>query len=71
MAGLNLLAAIIIYWNIKHLGHAVTNRRPAGLDCSPDLLAHILPLGWATSSSPEGAVRLMRTRLSFPVMAIG
>ena len=47
MAGLNLLAAIIIYWNTKHLGHAVTSRRHDGLDCSPDLLAHISPLGWA------------------------
>ena len=47
MAGLNLLAAIIIYWNTKHLGHAVTQRQRAGLDCSPDLLTHISPLGWA------------------------
>ena len=47
MAGLNLLAAIIIYWNTKHLGKAVTGRRRAGLDCSTDLLAHISPLGWA------------------------
>ncbi|MFN9090146.1 MAG: Tn3 family transposase [Alphaproteobacteria bacterium] len=47
MAGLNLLAAIIIYWNTKHLGHAVSSRRRAGLDCSPGLLAHISPLGWA------------------------
>ncbi|GLQ29054.1 Tn3 family transposase [Sulfitobacter pacificus] len=47
MAGLNLLAAIIIYWNTKHLGHAVTTRMRAGLDCSPQLLAHISPLGWA------------------------
>ncbi|WP_111467592.1 Tn3 family transposase [Cereibacter changlensis] len=47
MAGLNLLAAIIIYWNTKHLGHAITSRRRAALDCSPDLLAHISPLGWA------------------------
>ena len=47
MAGLNLLAAVIIYWNTKHLGQAVTSRRRAGLDCSPDLLAHISPLGWA------------------------
>lgn len=35
MAGLNLLAAIIIYWNTKHLGHAVATRMSAGLDCSP------------------------------------
>ena len=47
MAGLNLLAAIIIYWNTKHLGQAVTGRSRAGLDCSPGLLAHISPLGWA------------------------
>ena len=47
MAGLNLLAAIIIYWNTKHLGQAVTARQRDCLDCSPDLLAHISPLGWA------------------------
>jgi TnpA family transposase len=47
MAGLNLLAATIIYWNTKHLGMAVTARKRASLDCSPDLLAHISPLGWA------------------------
>ena len=45
--GLNLLAAIIIYWNTKHLGQAVTARQRDRLDCSPDLLAHISPLGWA------------------------
>ena len=47
MAGLNLLTTIIIYWNTKHLGQAVASRRRNGLDCSPDLLAHISPLGWA------------------------
>ena len=47
MAGLNLLATIIIYWNTKHLGQAVTRRKRDGLDCPPDLLAHISPLGWA------------------------
>lgn len=47
MAGLNLLAAIIIYWNTKHLGHAVAGRRRERMDCSPSLLAHISPLGWA------------------------
>ncbi len=47
MAGLNLLTAIIIYWNTKHLGLAVTQRRHAGLGCSPELLSHISPLGWA------------------------
>ena len=47
MAGLNLLAAIIIYWNTKHLGYAVAQRKQAGLDCPPELLSHISPLGWA------------------------
>ena len=47
MAGLNLLAAIIIFWNTKHLGHAVSARKRAGLNCSTHLLSHISPLGWA------------------------
>ena len=47
MAGLNLLAANIIYWNTDQLGKAVAQRKRAGLDCSPELLAHISPLGWA------------------------
>jgi len=47
LAGLNLLAAVIIYWNTKHLGQAVAERNRAGLDCSPELLSHISPLGWA------------------------
>lgn len=47
MAGLNLLAAIVIYWNTKHLGQAVASRRRECLDCSSHLLAHISPLGWA------------------------
>jgi len=47
MAGLNLLAAIIIYWNTNQLGKAVQQRKRVGLDCSPELLSHISPLGWA------------------------
>ena len=47
MAGLNLLAAVIIYWNTAQLGEAVKQRQKAGLTCSPELLAHISPLGWA------------------------
>lgn len=47
IAGLNLLTAIIIYWNTKQLGIAVQQRRKAGLECSSKLLAHISPLGWA------------------------
>ncbi|MGB3247381.1 MAG: Tn3 family transposase [Sulfitobacter sp.] len=47
MAGLNLLATIIIFWNTKHLGQAVAARKRTGLDCSLELLSHISPLGWA------------------------
>jgi hypothetical protein len=47
IAGLNLLTAIIIYWNTVHLSHAVAERRNEGLDVQPELLAHISPLGWA------------------------
>src|SRR5690606_19058466 len=47
IAGLNLLTAIIIYWNTLHLGHAVAERRNEGFDVPPELLAHISPLGWA------------------------
>lgn len=47
IAGLNLLTAIIIYWNTVHLGHAVAERRNEKHDVPPELLAHISPLGWA------------------------
>lgn len=47
MAGLNLLTAIIIYWNTKQLGFAVAARQKAGLDTPAYLLSHISPLGWA------------------------
>ena len=47
MAGLNLLAAINIYWNTKHLGHAVALRNQFGMECPKELLGHISPLGWA------------------------
>jgi TnpA family transposase len=46
MVGLNLLAAIIIYWNTKHLGFGASARASAGLPTSTNLLAHISPLGW-------------------------
>ena len=47
MAGLNLLTAIIIYWNTKQLGQAVQARKNEKLDCQPELLKHTSPLGWA------------------------
>ena len=45
MAGLNLLAAIVIYWNTAHLSEAVRQRKHAGLTVEPELLAHILFTG--------------------------
>ncbi len=47
MAGLNLLTAIVIYWNTARLGEAVHQREKAGLPVPPELLAHTSPLGWA------------------------
>ena len=47
MAGLNLLAAIVIYWNTARLGEAVARRRHTGLPVVPEFLPHISPLGWA------------------------
>ena len=47
IAGLNLLTAIIIYSNTKQLGQAVAAREQEGLECSPRLMAHVSPLGWA------------------------
>ncbi len=47
IAGLNLLTAIIIYWNTKQLGYAVAQREKDELETPAYLLAHISPLGWA------------------------
>ena len=47
MAGLNLLAAVVIYWNTAHLDEAVRERKHAGLTVEPELIAHISPLEWA------------------------
>ena len=46
VAGLNLLAAIIIYWNTLKLGEAVFARGQAGIEIPDELLAHVSPLGW-------------------------
>ena len=46
VAGLNLLAAIIIYWNTLKLGEAVFAKRRAGLEVPAEFLAHVSPLGW-------------------------
>ena len=46
MAGLNLLAAIVIYWNTVHLDEAIRQRQYDGMTVDPELVAHI--------GSPEG-----------------
>ena len=43
---MNLLAAIIIFWNTMKLGEAVAKRKQVGKPLSLDLLAHVSPLGW-------------------------
>ena len=46
IAGINLLAAIIIYWNTLKLGEAVLPRNKAGLEMPVEFLTHVSPLGW-------------------------
>ena len=46
IAGMNLLAAIIIFWNTMKLGDVVSSRAANGAAVPPDLLAHVSPLGW-------------------------
>ena len=46
IAGMNLLAAIIIFWNTMKLGEVVNTRAASGTHIAPDLLAHVSPLGW-------------------------
>lgn len=46
IAGMNLLAAIIIFWNTMKLGEVVNSRAVGGTAIPPDLLAHVSPLGW-------------------------
>ena len=47
LADLNLLAAIIIYWNTKQLGQIIAKRRRDRIYDTESLLSHISPLGWA------------------------
>jgi len=46
MTGLNLLAAIIVYWNTARLGEIVADLTASGKLPEPELLAHASPLGW-------------------------
>lgn len=43
---MNLLAAIVIYWNTKKLGELVESMKTEGKIIPPELLAHTSPLGW-------------------------
>lgn len=46
MMNLNLLAAIIIYWNTKHLGHIIHNIKQQKINVPQEKIAHLSPLGW-------------------------
>lgn len=46
VAGMNLIAAIIIYWNTKQLGEVVQRMTKAKNPPDPALLPHVSPLGW-------------------------
>lgn len=46
MMHLNLLTAIIIYWNTKHLGRIVSDMQKKGNHIPPEKLSHLSPLGW-------------------------
>ena len=46
MMNLNLLTAIIIYWNTKQLGIIAERMKQEGRMMTPKLLKHISPLGW-------------------------
>ena len=43
---MNLLASIIIFWNTMKVREGVANQKRDGKPLSPDLLAHVSPLGW-------------------------
>jgi TnpA family transposase len=46
MMHLNLLAAIIIYWNTKHLGQIIHDMGQNGITIPQEQLTHLSPLGW-------------------------
>ena len=48
VAGLNLLVAIIVYWNTLKLGDAVFARNQAGLEVPDELLVDV-PAAWSPS----------------------
>ena len=45
-SGLNLVIAVIVYWNTTYMAEAVDHLRNAGEIVPIDLLAHMSPIGW-------------------------
>ena len=43
---MDLLAAVVIYWNTKQLGELVEKMKFEGDEIPPNLLAHTFLLGW-------------------------
>ena len=56
IAGLNLLAAIVIHWNTAHLYEAVGQEKHAGVTVEPDVLPTSQPLCGAAPPSPANTV---------------
>ena len=46
MMNLNLLTAIIIYWNTKHIGRIIHSMKQQGCILPSEKLEHLSPLGW-------------------------
>lgn len=46
ISGMNLLTAIVIFWNTLKLGEIVQKMKSQGKLISPELLAHTSLLGW-------------------------
>ena len=67
VAGLNLLAAIIIYWNTLKLGEAVFIRKNAGLDVPAEFLALAARMG---THQPDRRIPVARCRPTFNVKTL-
>ena len=69
-SGLNLLVAIIVYWNSVYLAEAVNHARSQNESVPDNLLSHVAPLGWEhigltgdyvwVQRTPPGQLRLLR-----------
>lgn len=59
MEGLNLLVAVVIYWNAARMGEAVEKCRAEGIGLPDEHLAHQSPLGWAHIHQHLGGMNLV------------